>query len=255
MLREKKTAAMYNDLATHVWLGQNTWSFVSVAPNQNIYDVQVVAREFADSGRDSHPERLTETLPNLDMLGDWVDDWAPAFKALLRKADRGFFKWRVTEAPRIQSALSKSGKVILIGDAYHGIDPSAGFGTALSLEDGFTLALLIDHCPEYKQLPTYLSIFDKIVKQRSGKIAGYSRFMGVLLGLPDGTMQMRRDKEMSRFDPNKATDVKGNVKAKFGTPQWQAWMDDWDPVVVVEEAVKRYEEEVRLAPGDVVSKI
>lgn len=251
MMQDSRTRKLYADPATNVYLGPNTWSFNSVAPNQEIYDMQLVIRDFAERGRDPHPERLLERLENLDMVGVLIDGWEPEYKSLLLGKATTFFKWRVTEAPMIESALAKSGKVILIGDAFHGIDPSAGFGTALSLEDGFTLALLVSHCASPARLPIYLDLFAGIMKERSRAIANYSRYMGMLLGLPDGKMQKARDLRMGAMDPNGTLGAKADVKAQFGTPEWQAYLDDYDCVEVVGEVLKH----VRLGPGSVSSRL
>lgn len=255
MYTDKEYADLYEDPATQLWLGQNSFSFMSVVPNQGFYDLQVIARHFGKSGRDRNPERLLEPLENLDIVDAFIDDWAPHFKTLLSKATTGFFKWRNTEVPRLSSALAEGGKVILIGDAYHGLDPSAGFGTALSLEDGFTIALIIAKCPHPSQLSTYLGIFARIMKERSDAIAVFSRSTGDLLSTPDGPLQQARDRQMSRFDPNGTLNAKPNRKAKYGTPEWQAYLDDYDPVATVEEALAKHVAQTEIRPGIVSSRM
>lgn len=254
MYEEEFTKPFYEDPATRVYLGPNSWSFASVAAHQSIYDMQLVLRDFALSRRDPHPERLLEPLENLDMIGDSIDAWDPQYKSILAKATT-FFKWRVAEAPHLPTALAKGGKVVLIGDAYHGIDPSAGFGTALSLEDGFTLALLLSKAPSLAEVPTYLSIYDKIQRERSGAVGKYSTFMGMFLGLPDGQVQTMRDKAMRKFDPNSTLDAKASIRAKYGTPEWQAYMDDYEPEKAVEDALREHAKETALEPGSVTSRM
>jgi 2-polyprenyl-6-methoxyphenol hydroxylase-like FAD-dependent oxidoreductase len=237
-------------------MGPNQWSFISVAPNQNIYDVQFISRNFGQSGRDPRPERELETLQDWELMGDELAKWDPEYKKILAKATT-FFKWRVALTPDIPTALAKGGKVILIGDAYHGIDPSAGFGTALSLEDGVSIAAILRKATSTSSIPPLLSIFDKVMRARAEAIGNYSAYMGAFLGFPDGKLQEFRDSRMKKFDPNSNPNAKPSRTAKYGTPEWQAYMDDYDPERAVEEALRNHAADGKdsLPPGSVASRI
>lgn len=254
MVAEDYTKAYYEDPATRIYPGPGQWAFISPAPNQEIYDMQIVSRDFASSGRDPNPDVLLEPLKDLRMLGDSIDKWSPEFRRVIAKG-KTFFKWHIALTPDVPTGLSKSGKVILIGDAYHGIDPSAGFGTALCLEDGVTIAAFLRKATSPADLPALLSIFDKVMTERAHAVGGHSVFMGALLGLPDGKMQARRDKVMAKWDPNSNLTATPNVRAKPGTAEWQAYLDDYDPEAAAEAALRKYQRSERLEPGSVPSRL
>jgi salicylate hydroxylase len=254
MYQEDYTKDFYNDPSVRIYLGPSQWSFISPAPNQDIYDMQFVSRDFGETGRDPKPERELETLENLDMIGDQVDKWNPEYKGILAKATT-FFKWRVALAPEIPTALAKGGKVVLIGDACHGIDPSMGFGSALSLEDGVAIAATLRRAPSKGEIPTLLAVFDEVMRARAGIIGRYSTINGALFGIPDGEFQQRRDAAMKVFDPNGNLNAEPNAKAKYGTSEYQAYLDDYDPEKAVEEALRKHAQENALPPGSVASRI
>lgn len=253
--QQPELAHLYKDPATQIYMGQNMWSFTSIAPNQNIYDMQFLIRGFEETGRDPHPGQLLETLLDISLIGDALDTWDPFYRQTLARTTQGFFKWRISLAPRIPTALAKSGRVILIGDAAHAVDPSAGFGAALALEDGVTIALLLSKARSASDFPVLLSIFEQMMLERARAVGKYSQYLGVFLSMPDGPMQELRDKTLALFDPSKKEGVVGSVTAKFHTQEWQAYLDDYDCERAVEEALKKHQDKINLRPGSIASRI
>jgi salicylate hydroxylase len=237
MYRNDITRTLYDDPATRLWMGPGAYSVTSTAPNQSVYDMQIILLGYADSGVDPHPEKLIEPLENLQIIGNRLDEWSPLYRDMFAEATN-LFKWRIVEAPPLPTALSKHGKVIIIGDAYHGHDPSAGFGSALSLEDGATLALLLSRATAARDIPQYLRVYDRLQHERSNAIRKYSAYVGRFYGMNDGAKQVLRDKNMKAFDPNRLPGAKPSPHARYATAEWQSYMDDYDPDCVAAEALR-----------------
>lgn len=118
MIHESQdTRELYDDPATHLWLGQNHFGLSSVSPAQNVYDIQLIFVNYTDND-DSNPKQLPEPLTEAKYVNGQISGWNPVARSLFQKANR-HLKWRVVEAPRLDTAIIKSGKVVLVGDAYH----------------------------------------------------------------------------------------------------------------------------------------
>lgn len=124
MYESQDTRELYNDPATHFWLGQNQFGLSSVSPAQNVYDIQLIFVNYTDSD-DPNPKELLEPLTEAKYVNEQISGWNPVARSLFKKANK-HLKWRLVEAPRLNTAISRSGKVVLIGDAYHGMVPHAG---------------------------------------------------------------------------------------------------------------------------------
>lgn len=119
-----KTQKIYDDPVIHLWLGLNHYGLSSVSPTRNLCDIQLIFVNYTDDD-DSNPTRLLEPLTEAKYVNEQISGWNPVTGSLFQKANR-HLKWRIVEAPRLDTAISKSGKVVLIGDAYHGMVPHAG---------------------------------------------------------------------------------------------------------------------------------
>lgn len=124
MYQNQDTRELYDDPATHLWLGQDHFGLSSVAPAQNVYDIQMIFLNYTDKD-DRNPKQLLEPLEEATFVNNKISNWNPVVKSLFKNAEK-HLKWRVVEAPYLDTAISNSGKVVLIGDAYHGMVPHAG---------------------------------------------------------------------------------------------------------------------------------
>ncbi|KIM96651.1 hypothetical protein OIDMADRAFT_58227 [Oidiodendron maius Zn] len=74
------------------------------------------------------------------------ESWPKIVGALCRETvDDEVLAWPIFVLPDLARRTSASRKVILIGDAAHGMSPACGQGGAMGLEDGETLAWVLAH--------------------------------------------------------------------------------------------------------------
>ncbi len=119
----------------------------------------------------------------------------PTIQAILKYVEEtggidGFWPtWTTPELP----TWSKNGRVVLVGDAAHALQPSSGQGACQGLEDAEGLALLLKHYltdqvrSESKAATQALQKFDKLrlprlrkIYERSQKMSGMKSDMGFL---------------------------------------------------------------------------
>ena len=73
-----------------------------------------------------------------------ASSWPEVVKAAAREVDvQNLTLWPFYKVPVLEQWTSESGRVVLIGDAAHGIPPTGGQGAAMAFEDAVTLSDLI----------------------------------------------------------------------------------------------------------------
>jgi salicylate hydroxylase len=89
-------------------------------------------------------------------------------------------------------------RVVILGDAAHGMLPHHGQGANTSIEDAFALAALITD-PARDDLESAFSRYQVLRRARTRKIQRSSRVTSSLLHLPDGPAALARDRKVARF--------------------------------------------------------
>jgi salicylate hydroxylase len=104
--------------------------------------------------------------------------------------------WRFPELPLLDSWVSESGKVVIVGDAAHAMLPFAAQGAAMGIEDSACLAECLSRAASTSDIPKLLGIFQKIRQPRVESVAGRSRAMHKMSHMSDGPAQEARDKHL-----------------------------------------------------------
>jgi salicylate hydroxylase len=120
--------------------------------------------------------------------------WHPAVIEMIRAAASPL-RWALfTVRPLLHW---HRGRVVILGDAAHGMLPHHGQGANTSIEDAFTLAaLLADAGPD--DLDGTFSRFQTLRRTRTRKIQRSSQVTSSLLHLPDGPRARARDAKVAR---------------------------------------------------------
>jgi salicylate hydroxylase len=105
-------------------------------------------------------------------------------------------KWPLLSGARLPTWVSKSQKLVILGDAAHAMVPYMSQGAAMAVEDGAALAELLSLIQSKEQLPEALRIFEKERMKRSGGMQSASLVNGKLWHFPDGPQQEARDRGM-----------------------------------------------------------
>jgi salicylate hydroxylase len=121
--------------------------------------------------------------------------WHPAVTEMIRAAESPI-RWALfTVRPLLRWYRDR---VVILGDAAHGMLPHHGQGANTSIEDAFALAALITD-PARDDLESAFSRYQILRRARTRKIQRSSRVTSSLLHLPDGPAALARDRKVARF--------------------------------------------------------
>ncbi|KAH8800259.1 hypothetical protein F5884DRAFT_862973 [Xylogone sp. PMI_703] len=107
------------------------------------------------------------------------------------------FLWKLAYLPKLDSWVSPSGKVAVLGDAAHAMVPHLGMGAASAVEDAGVLAECIRYARSAEDIPLVLSAYQRIRKPRAENIQVAALTTGIYKSLKDGPEQRERDRKMA----------------------------------------------------------
>jgi len=87
------------------------------------------------------------------------------------------FRWGIYD--RAPLPYWSTGRITLMGDAAHPMVPHIGQGAGQSIEDGFTLAVLLERCTSDK-VADHLKLYEAIRLERTSKVQALARAAGKL---------------------------------------------------------------------------
>lgn len=146
-------------------------------------DINIVA--FKSDRQDTVLDSLTPWTRAVDkqtMLADFAD-WSESCQILLNQIEQPTV-WALHELAELSTYQSKSGKVILMGDAAHAMLPHQGAGAGQGLEDALILKALFENTSiSIHDLPSISEIYEKTRKDRACKVQRTSRESGEIYEL------------------------------------------------------------------------
>lgn len=121
--------------------------------------------------------------------------WHPAVTEMIRAAESPI-RWALfTVRPLLRWYRNR---VVILGDAAHGMLPHHGQGANTSIEDAFALAGLIADAAG-KDLESAFARYQELRRARTRKVQRSSWVTSSLLHLPDGPAALARDRKVARF--------------------------------------------------------
>ncbi|KAF7547171.1 hypothetical protein G7Z17_g7919 [Cylindrodendrum hubeiense] len=115
---------------------------------------------------------------------------------------------------RLPTWISKSRKLIILGDAAHAMVPYMSQGAAMAVEDGAALSEALCLISSKEQIPDALHVFEKERMSRSYGMQSASLVNGKLWHFPDGREQQARDSGM-----------RAEVEGKYFIESTNQWSD------------------------------
>ncbi|HEY7813801.1 MAG TPA: FAD-dependent monooxygenase [Nakamurella sp.] len=139
-----------------------------------------------------HPGSVADVHEDLPVAS--FRGWHPAVTEMI-KAAASPISWALfTVRPLLRWHRDR---VVILGDAAHGMLPHHGQGANTSIEDAFALAALIAEAGT-DDLDTTFTRFTRLRRARTRKIQRSSQVTSSLLHLPDGPLAQRRNEKVSR---------------------------------------------------------
>src|SRR3954451_2451507 len=121
--------------------------------------------------------------------------WHPAVTEMIRAAESPIRWGLFTVRPLLRWYR---GRVVILGDAAHGMLPHQGQGANTSIEDAFALAAFLTE-PGRDDLDTTFSRYQSMRRGRTRAIQRSSWVTSSLLPLPDGPAAQARDRKVAQF--------------------------------------------------------
>ncbi|KAG2121125.1 monooxygenase [Suillus cothurnatus] len=121
---------------SHAWIGRDVHFIITSSYEGKVICFFLTHKDnTAVDGDWSSPGKIEDVL-------DIVKDWDPRCAAVVSKAP-SCIDWKLLVHDPLPTWVSKSGRVVLIGDAAHPFLPSSMQGASQAIEDGTTLAITL----------------------------------------------------------------------------------------------------------------
>ncbi|KAL1748742.1 hypothetical protein HDZ31DRAFT_79364 [Schizophyllum fasciatum] len=105
--------------------------------------------------------------------------WEPEVRQLLESVDE-FKQWAIHTVRPLSSFVSRSGKVALLGDAAHAMQPFQGSGAGQAIEDAYVLASLLGDATNGRMsVKAAMNLYDQIRRPVAQDVASRSRRAGM----------------------------------------------------------------------------
>lgn len=129
--------------------------------------------------------------------------------------------------------VSKSSKLVILGDAAHAMVPYMSQGAAMAVEDGAALAVVLNQITSPQEIPFALKVFEKERVKRSSMMQEASMVNSMIWHFKDGPLQEARDAAMR-------PEVEGahflSSPNQWSDPVTQSWAYSYDAEKVMREA-------------------
>ncbi|KAJ3077400.1 hypothetical protein HDU98_000050 [Podochytrium sp. JEL0797] len=127
-----------------------------------------------EESQDEAYRPYTDLPKHSERLSDMIDTWGvpPHVVQMMHKAHR-ISPASIYDLPDLETY--NKGRVLLIGDAAHGMVPNIGLGLGTGLEDVGTLMELLNQLPNESDLPRVLELYSRLRVPHATKKAQRSR--------------------------------------------------------------------------------
>lgn len=222
MMRDSELRELIENPAAICWIGHEGHVMAYPIRNGALYNFVMCHPGSVPVGKPNQPA-------SLDDMRARYKTWDPIICKLIALVPQ-CLKWQNAEIEKLETWVSASGKVVLIGDAGHGMVPYMAQGAAMAVEDAITLAECLDRVHETSQIPELMRQFQDIRLDRCYMILDGARNNGNVWHLADGPAQIERDKKMAMGpQPQEQTEAaSGGNPNKWSDPKFQPWMFGYD---------------------------
>ncbi|KAL1966637.1 hypothetical protein VTN77DRAFT_4048 [Rasamsonia byssochlamydoides] len=190
MTADDEVKHLMTDVNANCWIGPDRHIMAYPIRQGAMYNLVLSHPGKAAVGRWNEPGNLEEMKAHYAQFD-------PVIRKVLSKVS-GCLKWKLADLPPLPTWVSRSGKVVLIGDAAHAMLPYLAQGAAMAIEDGAALGECLDRAATKRDIPRVLQAFQTIRKPRCERVQLGARENGHIWHLHDGKEQEQRDKAMKQ---------------------------------------------------------
>jgi salicylate hydroxylase len=225
---DPEIAHLMTDINSNCWIGPERHIMAYPIRNGEMYNIVMShPEEGAADGAWNQPGDLNEMRAH-------YANWDPLIRKVLSHVT-GCMKWKLAKMPALPTWVSDNGKVVIIGDAAHGMVPYLAQGAAVAIEDGAALAECVSRAESVDDLPALLKAFEAIRKPRSELISDAAMENGKIWHYADGPEQQERDRKMQLTpEQQEAEDEARSAHVenpnKWSDKNFQPWLFGYDTI-------------------------
>lgn len=225
MMADAQTAELMTDVNANAWIGPDRHVMAYPIRQGSMYNLVMCHLGQAKPGEWNSPG-------DVEQMRATYADFDPVIRKVIAKVS-SCLRWTLADLPPLQTWLSRSGKVVLIGDAAHAMVPFLAQGASMSIEDGACLAECLGRVKTSDEIPGLLRMFEKLRKPRCERVQLGSRSNGELWHLQDGPEQQQRDLAFGKDDSHQDTDALKRGSGPGNPNPWsnkdfQPWLFGYD---------------------------
>ncbi|KAH7390218.1 hypothetical protein BKA64DRAFT_117741 [Cadophora sp. MPI-SDFR-AT-0126] len=191
LLSDPETANILSQNESEIWTGPESHIMIYAVRDGSdgiLYNFDLCHRGDGETGKWNEPGDTEEMKAK-------YSKWEPGLQKVLGHITE-CKKWKLASVPPLPTWVSSSGRVVIIGDAAHGMLPYMAQGAAMAIEDGAALAESISRADSVTDLPKLLKVFEAVRKPRCEDISANCLKNAEIFHLPDGPAQEKRDLAM-----------------------------------------------------------
>ncbi len=222
------TSALYNAPAFYHFHGPGRSIVCWGMSRHQVYHLQFCDYEYGDGSAYSFDDPPSApyitTISNMSGITKRWSDFEPRIQHILNSTT-SYTKWKIAELPPLPSYASPSSRIVLLGDAAHAIQPFAGQGANMAIEDGAAISTLLSLISSKAEIIDAVKAYDKV---RVPRLAGIREIIEMNMrrfGMKDGEEQQRRDGAgMEAVEPG---------WREYGGMERARWMEEYEVEVKV----------------------
>jgi salicylate hydroxylase len=176
----------------NLWIGEGRHVMTYTIASGKSFNMVLSHRDASDPG--TWP---TEPEECLAQMRSYYVDWDPRLVKITKMIEKTM-KWPLMTVPTSPRWLSESKRLLILGDAAHGMLPYMSQGAAMAVEDGAALAEVLSFAGTASQMDACLAVWQDVRVMRSSQMQQASAINGMIWHFGDGREQEARDESMAQ---------------------------------------------------------
>lgn len=190
MMEDQETREVMERSTLAAWAGPGVMFLVYVVGAGKYLNVVVsVPRPNSDA-----PVAKWNQRGDVEEIKRLLEGWCPIVRKIANLIERAD-TWTLAEVPTLERYVSENGKSMLIGDAAHAVLPYANQGGVMAVEDAAAMAEFFLGMKSKEDLPRVMKAWEEFRRPRWERIRRIAHGNADMTTLPDGKMQVERDKQ------------------------------------------------------------
>ncbi|KAJ7679135.1 hypothetical protein DFH06DRAFT_505680 [Mycena polygramma] len=184
---EQEHAVFYDELGSTVWAGSSRGLMTCPVGTTNDMSLSLFTPDCSQDGTWSQASEKS--------VAESIGPSAVAIQKIAALAGPGTCV-QIKDYHDLQSWVSESGRVLVLGEAAHPSPPGAAHSYSVSLEDGVFIGKVFSHTHSRDRVPEFLYAFQEHREPRCARIRQIEKELLTAITIPDGDVQVGRDAAM-----------------------------------------------------------